>query len=99
MKHLYTNETDTVVAESPEDASKVWSDYTGEECDSEEYPWSLIPDEENDSILFEEEVNPEYIPDGAKVEKIDGVTRITATAGSWAKSRFSYDGFLCSTEY
>ena len=105
MRHLYTDGTDTVIAESESDADIVWSNEMGEDHDEcTETPWVMIPDDKPFPIFFEDELKEDRLPINALVEyetKEDPmpgsfVVRITAAAKDWANCR---GGFLCSIEY
>lgn len=81
--HCYTDDTDTVVAASIEDARAAWKAHLGDdrEHDDTDYPFELVPDEQKLRI-------DNAFDDGKMVEK---------AAGDWAASNGR--GFLCSTEY
>ena len=99
MLHLFSNSADTVIANDPEDAVKVWEDATGEDwerdyADSDD--WEMIPDEQEMRVNWD--TGGESSPEIGVIEDEDanGFV-IVATAREWA------DGmgrcFLCSTEY
>ena len=106
MKHLYTDGTETVIAESERDADEVWSYATGDEHDSGKYPWELIPDEQPYTVLVDDEIKDKYLPAGAVIRPLgeddEGTYpftfSITAKAKAWANSNFC-DDILCTTEY
>jgi len=101
-KHVYTDGNDKIIAESAQEANAIWEERVGDTHDSENDPWRKVPDNGNIAIIFEDEIKPEYLPEGAKVqlcENSDIAMRVTATAEAWANSKISVDGFLCSTEY
>lgn len=103
MKHLFTNETDTVIAEDEDGAMTVWENHTGDVDMSQ--CWYLVPDDEPFTVYFEDEIKLEYLPanhtrrDLPEDERTDIWTHcITAKAGDWANCNWQ-DNFLCSTEY
>ncbi len=103
MKHLFTNGTDTVIAENQAEAMTVWEDFTGDVDMSQE--WTMIPDDQSKTVYFEDEIKPEYLPvnhtrrDLPEDASSDIWTHcITAKAGDWANCNWQ-DDFLCSTEY
>ena len=89
--HCYTDDTDTVVAESPADAIKAWEEYVGDKWDTERNgEWDLVPDDKKFKIWCDGAGNPDE-------HEADGAQLIERTAAEWASSRGR--GWLCSTEY
>lgn len=84
--HVFSNGYDSVVAESVDDAWKVWEEYSGESrADYEKaYPLKAVHDEELILLLVENRGNDAYI-------------RVQATAAEWCQGNGR--GFLCSTEF
>jgi len=103
-KHLWTDETDTVIAENEQDADAVWEYFTGDTHDSGEYPWRQIPDDKLFSVMLDDELKPEYLPEGAVIRLLEDdegypfTVEVAAPASAWVNAKFS-DGFVCSTEY
>lgn len=107
-KHLWTDDTDTVIADDPIDADKVWSYFTGEDRSlyvGEQQPWKMIPDDHLVSVFFEDEPDAADIPTGGLVEANDDQRvfdfKVIATAEAWVKHAGDNidNGFLCSKEY
>jgi hypothetical protein len=110
MKHIFHDDCEWVIAISPKDAERVSCDMRKDEPDlSEERikEWKQLPDDENLPVWFEEwhgkiDSCNTIIPRSAKIdhpeEKLgDYDVRVTATAGSWAKS--NKRSWLSSTEF
>ena len=101
MLRVYSNGADSVVAESVEDAWKVWEETTGEKrSDYEDEEWLDLPDKELLTIRYEHDTyNDLYTekPAGAAVWWDDGVEFVKATCSAWA--RLTGRGWLCSSEW
>lgn len=113
--HLYTDDVDTVVATSLEEASLSWSDWAGDSHDDQSNPWEQIPDDQMFPIFFDDDLEPNLLPAGAiiahKGQELDGETydddypgsftvRVTAPASAWAASRYArHNHLLCTTEF
>lgn len=88
--HCYTDDTDTVVAESPEDAIAAWEEYVGDKWDLEmNGAWDLVPDDRKLKIWCDGMGTPDE-PDA------NGAQVIERTAKEWADEQGR--GWLCSTE-
>lgn len=82
--HMFREETDTVIAESPEDAAKVWAEQCGDyrearDGDDPVECWGQIPDDKPVTLSYPEEV------------------AATMTAAEWCAK--DGRGFWGSTEY
>lgn len=103
---------DTVIAESPEDAWKVWAGHTGEDPhDYIEYEeWEIVPDEERIRIWLDTPKDPsvdcclswanicvQKDRDPNGHHKSCPIGHKEMTAAEWIKHYGR--GFLCSTEY
>ncbi len=88
---FYNNGNDTVIAENPEDAAKVWEETTGDnwaefvlrealdaEWDLKNYPILTLCLEDEDDVR-------EMAPDGAEIwrEKAGDYYRVKATGQQW----------------
>lgn len=83
--HVYFNEVEWVIAESEDEASKIWFEFTGES--PEDYPddelvWDRWDDDRELSIYD---------------ETLDKPTTLVKTCKEWIELKGR--GFLCSTEY
>ena len=87
--HVWTNGTDTVIAEDRNDALRVMQEHTGDPC--EEYDrddWRVHPDDKVLPIRYEEgELD---LPPGTKPV-------VTRTCAEWIAA--NKRGFLCTTEW
>ena len=91
--HVFQSECDWVVAESVDDAYKVYQEHTGMSraevdeyiCDGDDYYFEQLSDEHELPIIDDMEV-----PQNERV-------RTVKTCAEWVKS--DGRGFLCSTEY
>lgn len=97
-KHLYTNDYETFVATSLEDAYDTYCKLYGETPDDDQRGnWHEVPDGDDQRIWFDQGDVPDFIPTVAVIFKRDGQRVIySAKASEWA-SVYS-PGFLCSTE-
>ena len=105
MKNLYTNEVDTVIAESLAEAAEVHESYTDVSAE-ENGPWSLVDPETDFTVMFEadQDGNPiageTVIPASAIREPAEDTwfnLQFTAKAKYWAEVNQKI--FLCTTEY
>ena len=101
---IFTDGTDTVIAESKEDAVKVWEETTGEKrsdyYDDELAEWELVSPEKELTIVYEDDPKryPDKLPKNAKVhQKEPYLWAVTAKGSEWIEE--SGRGFLCSTEW
>lgn len=100
--HLYTNDTDTVIAYSIDDAIVLWEESIGEDyADYEESdPFHQVPDDALFPVWFEDDPGDVSTMEGATVKPGKWLIfnfKLTATAEAWAKLRGRC--YLCSTEY
>jgi len=97
----FENGADTVIAESVEDAWKVWCETTGEDReDYEDMEWLIKPDDRLITIRYEERVYSDLfdrLPEGGVAKEHEGIEIVTATYGAWANLKGR--GWLCSTEW
>ena len=98
---VYDNGCDHVVAESIDDAWRVWCETTGESRDDYgDMEWGAESDGEPLTIRYEDGDYADLYserPEGATVETKGLLELITATFGAWAK--LVGRGWLCSSEY
>jgi hypothetical protein len=86
--HVYTNDTDTVIAADLDDVRAIIEAHIGCTLEAEGWSlddWRMLPDDEIKTIRFDDEVPPGVEP------------RVTKTCAEWIASEGR--GFLCSTEY
>lgn len=98
--HVFNNGViDVVIAYDPDDAIKVWEEYTGDKYDLDENEeFEKVPDESLFTLHEDETIDPDLIPDGAiLVEKSAFYHTYKATCHAWADARGRC--FLGSTEY
>jgi hypothetical protein len=98
--HLFTDDTDTVVAENPLDAWDVWFEFMGVITEERKYymdpadgdpelRWVQVPDDVELEIWCDADGTPSEVGG-------DGCAPVKRTARAWATE---YErGFLCSTE-
>lgn len=95
MLHLYTNGTETYVADSADHAARLHFEL----CEVIDSEWDMLDDEEDITVLFE--VAQSRLPEGATAKEVkifgESYHRATAKASSWAI--YNGPGFLCSTEW
>lgn len=102
---FYSNETDTVIAESEEDAVTVWEETTGEKWEwyeDELNRFELLekePDELITIVWVDDEPTQNDVPDGGRIEHPgkDSYYRVVATAEQWIEKNGR--GFFSSTEW
>jgi hypothetical protein len=99
----YDNNSEWVVAESPEEAQAIWMKEMGmteDDIDSDELLFEQWPDDKEMGVRFE------YIPEGMTDEEANewldqdpenGWKKLTKTCGEWAKKQGK--GCLCSSEF
>ena len=104
QKHLFTDGTDTVIAENELEADEVWRNHTGDDHDTDGAgAWVMIPDDNLETVWMEfDESKPlegqNNYPPTAIIERFDHfyfTHEVTAEASEWAKYGTP---FLCSTE-
>lgn len=88
--HCYTDDCDTVIAESVEDANRAWEAWSGPSGVHDPEAWDQVPDEQTITIHCDASGAPSTPGDG-------GVGPVTKTAAEWAAGRGR--GFLCTTEW
>ena len=96
LKVFCHGDTDTIVAESIEDAKAVLVEIGSYMNDYEEYAWEERKPNELLLINFEDPLKDEW-PEGASVVKDNGLFQVTAKIQAWAE--WHGRGFLCSTEW
>lgn len=103
---IYCNGNDWVVAESSEDANKVYCDWSGQSFDDQDdqevgdwEPISLNGDDLFTIIhdCLPNELNLEDLPEGATAVKAQRGTEVTATVSAWIFHNGR--GFLCSLDW
>jgi hypothetical protein len=105
--HIYTDGTDTVIANDIEEADRVFEQYCGDNH-SRSDPWRELPDDEHFDVMYEDppgQYGDTVIPPEAFIEKASEDEPlpypyqyiVTATVAQWAACNKPH--FLCSTEY
>jgi hypothetical protein len=104
QKHLFTDGTDTVIAENEQDADAVWRSHTNDDHDTDGAgAWVMISDDKPVTIWMEfDNTAPlegqNSYPPTAIVEEFEHyyfTHKVTALAGEWV---IYGESFLCSTE-
>lgn len=95
---VYSNGVEWVVAESPEDAIKVWEETIGEKYDADEYdPFEEKPDGKVLKIGTED-IDDDFLPKDAMIRQVsDYVWEVTATMREWVDANGR--GYLCTSEW
>ena len=98
--HVYTDGTDFVIAESPEDAVKAWEEWCSDTRDPEDYdPFHQLDDDYIFRLSVEYEdfnlSDPTY-PQSSNIEQKDGFFAIAAPCRDWCA--VNARGFFASTE-
>lgn len=96
LKAFCYADTDTIVAESIEDAKAALVEMGCYAADYEEDEWVECPSDESLLINFEDAFQDGW-PEGASVVKDGGTSRVTATIAAWVE--WYGRGLLCSTEW
>jgi len=97
LKIYYNDAVDWVVAESPEDATKVWEEHLGEDAADYDLEW-LEETREAFSIGFDNCCCPNPLPENGIAEPINSRRiEVIASPAAWIKQNGR--GFLCSTEW
>lgn len=104
---FYENDIETVIAYSPDDAAKVWSEQMDETYDPEDHggPWTRSPLYRKETLNYPdhtmEEIknDPSEYPKGSAISQnpYDGYPRVTARQTSWI--RYQGRSYFGSTEY
>ena len=100
---IYHNGNDWVVAESPEDAEKVYGTWSGEPTDEDEAgEWEPIILTDNDPFVIvhdclPDELNLEDLPEGATIKKAPRGTDVIAPVSAWIS--FNGRGYLCGMDW
>lgn len=98
MLHVYSNDFDWVVAESEEDAVKVWEETMGDIYDESNGEFVLESDDDLFTLSGPQLRNPLPLPEGAEViENLEDFISVRAKFGAFAKAYGRC--FLGSTEY
>jgi hypothetical protein len=101
--HLFTDDTDTVVAYDANDAVEVWKEHTEDSRDVFDPPFEQVPDNQIQTIsseIYDFEDMKKHAPLFSKIspgKDYDECPSVSAPAWAWAL----HDGrcFLCSTEW
>ena len=99
--HMFTDGTETYIAESVEDAILEWEKFCGEVRDPDEYDEFVMQDDEQEINLLVEfdefrPTDPMYPPNAA-MRRSGEYFIVTALAREWCISNGR--GFFSSTEY
>jgi hypothetical protein len=81
--HCFSDDVDTVIAASVEDADAAYDEWAGGDTGQERARWTQLPDDKPLTITVDPELNRGR--------------RVTKTCAEWVASNGR--GFLCSTEY
>ena len=103
--HVFQNEHDWMIAESPEDATAAWNEWTGANLDDyDPDPWVQLPDDGELMMISE---SWKGAPEGSEAKKLkrpkhryyphDGYWRIIARNEDWVQAIGR--GLLGSTEW
>lgn len=87
--HCFTDDCDTVIATSREDANAALDEWAGGSTGHDPEMWDPVPDDEPITIHCDEKGEPSTPGD-------KGVAPVTKTAAEWTKRG---RGFLCTTEF
>jgi hypothetical protein len=97
---VFTNQTDTVIAESIDDIRAVLNETLGPPYDEEFYPeeWNELDQSKVQTIVCDQDDWPDVeVPAGAIINKLDDRVKVTAPLSAWVDT--CGRSFLCSTEY